>query len=283
MSRSPYSSYHGRKHNFRSVLIGILAALVVLLAAVLAGYYFGLFNIPGQPVGGPTAATATPSPAAEPSQEPAVIIEPPSAAPSPSPSASAAQADLSGYTPRDLPASLGLVLAQADALPDQSRHGVLVDMTDADLTALGDDFSAKLAALPYAAAWVGADADAELTAQAAALGFDELVLAASLPATEEEATALTQRYRDIKAQLGQAGWKGRLGLDVDQGIFAAPGSQNLTAAVAQSFDRLYFRKTLTSGNKTALADAGFAANGRTLVTVVKSAASLNYAWAVLPS
>lgn len=283
MSRSPYSSYHGRKHNFRSVLIGILAALVVLLAAVLAGYYFGLFNIPGQPVGGPTAATATPSPAAEPSQEPVVIIEPPSAAPSPSPSASAAQADLSGYTPRDLPASLGLVLAQADALPDESRHGVLVDMTDADLTALGGDFSAKLTALPYAAAWLSADADAELAAQAAALGFDELVLAASLPATEEEATALAQRYRDIKAQLGQAGWQGRLGLDVDQGIFAAPGSQSLTAAVAQSFDRLYFRKTLTSGNKTALADAGFAANGRTLVTVVKSAASLNYAWAVLPS
>lgn len=293
MSRSPYSSYHGRKHNFRSVLIGILAALVVLLAAVLAGYYFGLFNIPGQPVGAPTAATATPSPAAEPSQEPAVIIEPPSAAPSPSPSASAAQADLSGYTPRDLPASLGLVLAQVDALPDESRHGVLVDMTDADLTALDGDFSAKLAALPYAAAWVGPDwasvigddqAETALIQRClalAALGFDEIVLSAYAP--QGGGQDLADFYGPLKAAMADAKWQGRLGLDVDQGIFVAQQNDSLISATATCFDRLYFRKTLSSGNKKALTDAGFEANGRTLVTVVKSAASLNYAWAVLPS
>lgn len=286
MGQIPYNSYHGRKRRLRSVLIGAVTALVILLAAVLAGYYFGFFNLPDvpatqAPVPSPAQVTE-PAQTPVPPQEPDLVIEPPSAAPSPSPSAPAAQADLSGYTLRDLPASLGLVLAKSDALPQESRHGVLVDLTDFDLSQADPAFTESLAALPYAAAWLSADADADLAAQVAALGFDELVLAATVPATEEDSAALTQRYRDIKASLDKAGWKGRLGLDVDQGVFSAPGHEDLTSAIAQSFERLYFRKTLSSANKKTLTDGGFAATGRTIVTAIKNPADLGYAWAVLP-
>lgn len=284
MGQIPYNSYHGRKRRLRSVLIGAVTALVILLAAVLAGYYFGFFNLPDAPASqapAPSPAQVTePAQTPVPSQEPDFVIEPPSAAPSPS--APAAQADLSGYTPRDLPSSLGLVLAQVDALPQESRHGVLVDLAAFDLSQADPAFTESLAALPYAAAWLSADADAELAARAASLGFDELVLAAAAPATEEESAALTQRYRDIKAALDKAGWKGQLSLDVDQAVFSAPGHEDLTSAIAQSFDRLFFRKTLSSANKKTLTDGGFAATGRTIVTAIKNPADLGYAWAVLP-
>lgn len=284
MGQIPYNSYHGRKRRLRSVLIGAVTALVILLAAVLAGYYFGFFNLPDVPASqapAPSPAQVTePAQTPVPSQEPDFVIEPPSAAPSPS--APAAQTDLSGYTPRDLPSSLGLVLAQPDALPQEIRHGVLVDLTAFDLAQADPAFTESLAALPYAAAWLSADADAELAAQAASLGFDELVLAAAAPATKEESAALTQRYRDIKTALDKAGWQGQLGLDVDQAVFSAPGHEDLTSAIAQNFDRLFFRKTLSSANKKTLTDGGFAATGRTIVTAIKNPADLGYAWAVLP-
>lgn len=292
MSRSPYSSYHGRKRIGRSILIGIATALAILLAAVLAGYYFGLFNIPGQTpspvIPGPQATfDALPTAPATPSQEPAVIIEPSSPTPSPSPSPAA---DLSGHAIRDI--SLGLVLTAPDALDETSRHGVLVDMTDTDLTALGGDFSAKLAALPYAAAWVGPDwagiigddqAETALIQRClalAGLGFDEIVLSAYAP--QGGGQDLADFYGPLKAAMADAKWQGRLGLDVDQSIFAAQQNDSLISATATCFDRLYFRKTLTSGNKKALQDGGFEANGKTLVTVVKNPADLGYAWAILP-
>lgn len=291
MSQGPYSSYHGRKRHGRSVLVGIVAALVILLAAVLAGYYLGFFNIPGAPGGPGTAGTqptpdAQPSAAVPPSQEPIVVID----APSPSPSAAPA-ADLAGYTPRDI--TIGLVLVTPDTLPQESKNGVLVDMTAADLTALDGDFTAKLAALPYAAAWVAPDWAAlqddvpafqtELQgrcAALAALGFDEIVLSAADPATTD-GDVLAGVYDSLRGALTDAGWKGRLGLELGLAWFDAD-SDVLIPRVAQSFDRLYFRKTLPAGGKKALTDGGFDANGKTLVTVVKSVANLNYAWAVLP-
>ncbi len=293
MARSPYSSYHGRKRVGRSILIGIVTALVILLAAVLTGYYLGLFNIPGAPDPQPTAGSqvtpnAQPTAPATPSQEPAVIIEPATPSPSPSPAVS----DLSDRAIRDI--SLGLVLTAPDALPETSRHGALVDVTGLDLAALGDDFSAKLAALPYAAAWVAPDwaalkTDAskfnaelqERCAALAALGFDELVLSAA-DLSQVEKAALAESYAAVYNALAKAGWQGRLGLDLDQNALSGEDADALVAVIAADFDRLYFRKTLTSPNKKALTGGGFEANGKTLVTVVKNPADLGYAWAILP-
>ncbi len=276
MSQVPYNSYHGRKRHGRSVLIGVVTALVVVLAAVLVGYYCGFFNVPG-----PSARPTPPAqdvPGAQPTQEPVVVVE--SSAPSPSPSPSPAAVDLSGYVPPEK-AALGLVLAQYDALADKApERDTLVDMTAADL---------KTAALPetehYLAAWrkidpAQSEAALEDCKALAALGFDEIVLASTVPT--DDGADLAGLYRDLKSGLAAAGWKGRLGLDLDQGLFADKYDADLIPAIAQSFDRLYFRTTLSGGNKSALTNNGFAADGLTIVTVTKGPANLNYAWAVLP-
>ncbi len=296
MAQIPYNSYRGRKRRGRSVLIGVAAALVILLAAVLAGYYLGLFGV--SPQGGsvpdPTRSAA-PSDPALPSQEPVVIVDTPTPAPSPSPSPAAV--DLSAYVPRDLP--LGLTLARPDALPTGGRNGALVDASALDLAQADPALSESLAALPYAAAWLDPDwsalaAPAEDAAQAAppedltarcaalaALGFDEIVLSAASPA-EVSAPALAQNYADLRSSLAAAGWRGRLGLDLDQSWFSAADGDALLTQVAQSFDRLYFRSTLSRDHRALLEDRGFVANGYTIVTVVSAPASLNFAWAVLP-
>lgn len=277
MSQVPYNSYHGRKRRgrgIRSVLIGVVSALIILLIAVLVGYYCGLFNIPGaSPQPTPPVQDV---PGAQPSQEPVVVVE--SAAPSPSPSPN--PADLSGYVPPEK-AALGLVLTGYDALADQApTRDTLVDMTAADLRA---------ATLPdsehYLAAWWQLDPAQPDSALAdcqalAALGFDEIVLASTVP--EGDGADLAKLYRDLRSGLAAAGWKGRLGLDLDQDLFGNKYSDDLIPAIAQSFDRLYFRHTLSAGNKNALTENGFVADGLTIVTVTKSAANLNYAWAVLP-
>lgn len=284
MGQTPYSSYHGRKRLGRSILVGVVAALFVVLAAVLAGYYLGLFNVPVTPnqtvtqvppVPAQSAAPATPvgeDPAVpSPAEDPSVVIETPSPSPSPTPAA----ADLSAYLPRDI--ALGLVLVTPETLPEASKNGVLVDLSGVAPESLDAAFPAKLAALPYAAAWTD---DAGQAAALAGLGFDELVLTATVPA--DDGAALAALYRQVKRELTAAGWKGRLALDVDQSLFESRYDDDLVPAVAQSFDRLYFRKTLTAKNKRALTDAGFTANGKTLVTAVRGPADLNYAWAVLP-
>ncbi len=274
MSQVPYNSYHGRKRHGRSILIGVVTALVVVLAAVLVGYYCGFFNVPGpDPRPEPSALDV---PGAQPSQEPVVVVE--SASPSPSPSPAAV--DLSGYVPPEK-AALGLVLTEYDALADKApERDTLVDMTAADL---------KTATLPetehYLAAWwqidpaQPEDALADCTALAA-LGFDEIVLSSTVP--QGDGADLAELYRDLKSGLAAAGWKGRLGLDLDQDLFADKYAADLIPAIAQSFDRLYFRHTLSGGNKRSLTDNGFAADGLTIVTVTKGPANLTYAWAVLP-
>ena len=302
MSNVPYSSYHGRKRHFRSILIGVAAALVVLLAAVLAGYYFGWFNLPDQPGGASGTPSDTPTASDSPTQDPMIIIEGPTAPPSPS--LAPVEVDLSACVIRDIP--LGLMPADLNALPETSRHGVLLDMTeveilkvdpawidvpDPDTTRVGPGLADTLAGYPYAAAWlaphwedVGEDTFADtLTDRCvalAALGFDEIVFSAADPATVD-GDALAGVYTAVREALTDAGWKGRLGLDVDQNWFKAD-SDAIIPAIAGSFERLYFRKTLTDGNKKALTDGGFVANGRTIVTYTKSEANLNYAWAVLP-
>lgn len=326
MSQGPYSSYHGRKRHLRSALVGIVAALVVVLAAVLAGYYFGFLNIPGAPVApGLPGPSAPPVQSAEPTSDPTVIIEAPSAPPSATPAPT--QRDLSAYVPRDIP--LGLVTAQLDALPEAGRHGVLIDMTDVNISNVNlawtdmirdpDDvwvdpsLTDTLAGYPYAAAWLApdwsgmaehdrqmaakrqeagntlesaveypffADALAQRCADLAALGFDELVFSAA-DLTQVGDVSLAGAYTIVHDALTSAGWKGRLGLELDLFYFSAD-SDVLIPCVAEKFDRLYFRKTLSAAGKNALTQGGFEATGYTLVTVVKGPASLNYAWAVLP-
>lgn len=297
MSQGPYSSYHGRKRPLRSILIGVAAALVVVLLAVLAGYYFGLIDVPGG-AGGTADVSDGPDGGAvsdetvDPSQAPSVIIDTPGTGTGVGSTATTtpgAEVDLSDCVIRDIP--LGLVLTEMDALPETSNHGVLVDMTEVDLAELDDDFSDTLAGYPYAAAWLAPDwetigedgfqsALTDRCAALAALGFDEIVFNAADPA-KVDGDALAEVYTDLREALTDAGWQGRLGLDVDQGWFKAD-SEAIVPTMAESFERLYFRKTLTDGNKRALTNNGFVATGRTIVTYTKSVANLSYAWAVLP-
>lgn len=296
MNRSPYSAYRGRKGALHKVLIAIVILLVIALAVatlalfVLPNYIVytpegpqlvlpmhGSVSRPSQP-----PATGSPEPTPDVSDS-GIVVDPPSAPPSPTP---APVSDLSGFQRRDM--SLGLALVTADALPEESKNGVLVDMTSADLTALDSDFTEKLAGLPYAAAYLrlgGSESvDTELCVTLASLGFDELVLAEEVPqgSGEHLGDGLGQRYVDLKKTLDDAGWQGRLGLVLNQDLFDAKYGDALIPAIAQSFDRLYFRTTLKSANKNALTAGGFEANGYTLVTAVQTAANLNYAWAILP-
>lgn len=296
MNRSPYSAYRGRK----SVLQRVLIAIVILLVIALALATVALFVLPRYVVDTPNGpqlvlplfgsgnSSATPGPVqtAQVSVEPTalatdgnVVVEPPSATPSPTPTPIPAD-DLLSYVRRDIP--LGLALTQPDALDAGGSNGILVDMTDFDLDKAGSDLSKGLAAVtPYSAAWLPADrVDTELCVTLASLGFDELVLAENVPT--DGGSRLAKSYTDIKKTLDDAGWQGRLGLVLNQDLFDAKYDDGLIPAIAQSFDRLYFRTTLKSANKNALTSNGFTANGYTLVTVVQNVANLNYAWAILP-
>lgn len=289
MSQGPYSSYRGRRGHGRSVLIGVAAALVILLAAVLAGYYLGLFNIPGLPAND-AGATPMPSDEAVPSQEPALIIETPAPSPSPSPAA----ADLSAYQVRDIP--LGLVEV-AGAGPRAGQGGIF-DMTGGLTTPgqlpQGDRQASRevCAQLPYAVAWLSPDWEEllardgggeDLTEWCLALadsGYDEILFSEAVPA--DDGAGLARLYTGLKAALAEAKWQGRLGLVLDQALLGEGYDSALAPAIAQSFDRLYFRETLTPANKDLLTGNGFEANGYTLVTAVSAPADLPYAWAVLP-
>lgn len=295
MNRSPYSAYRGRKSALQRVLIAIVILLVIALALATVA----LFVLPRYVVDTPNGpqlvlplfGSGAPSPSAAPSAvqtadvsptapatatDSGVVVEPPSASPSPSPSPAP---DLSDYVPRDIP--LGLALTRSDALETTGNNGILVDMTDFDLSQADAALSEGLAAAPYAAAWLPADSvDAERCAALASLGFDEIVLAEEAPTGD--GSGLAKSYTDIKKALTDAGWQGRLGLVLNQDLFDSKYDDDLIPAIARSFDRLYFRTTLKNANKTALTSNGFTANGYTLVTVVQNVANLNYAWAILP-
>lgn len=300
MNRSPYSAYRGRKSALQRVLIAIVILLVIALAVaivalfVLPRYVVDTPNGPQLvlPLFGSGSSSATPGPVqtAEVTAAPTaqatdgnVVVEPPSATPSPTPSPAP---DLADYVPRDIP--LGLALTPVDDLEATGNNGILVDMTDVDLAQAGSGLSKGLAAAPYAAAYFhlggSQSVGTEICITLASLGFDEIVLAEEVPqgSGEHLGDDLAQRYVNLKTALDDAGWQGRLGLVLNQDLFDSKYGDGLIPAIAQSFDRLYFRTTLKSANKTALTNGGFTANGYTLVTVVQNVANLNYAWAILP-
>lgn len=300
MKRSPYSSYHGRGSWLRRILVAIVILLVIALAVALVGLFvlpnyivytqngpqlvIPFFSSPQAPQTASPAPTEAVSPGPDAVQTPGdIVIEPlPSSTPKPSPDPTV---DLSAFPRRDMP--LGLrPLGRDETLG--AGQGSLADMTDVDLSAEGDQLRTATADLPYAAAWLAPDwaglTEEELTRQClelSACGFDEIVFSEYVPTGDGK--ELAQLYRAVKAALDDAGWQGRLSLALDQALFDRRYDADLIPAVAQSFERLYFRSTLKAANKTALTNNGFTANGYTLVTVVKNIANLNYAWAVLPN
>ncbi len=302
MNHRPYSAYRGRKSWGRRILIALAVILAVALvlavaAAVILPNYI-VYTDDGPRVvlplfgGSHPSATPTPSPSEEPSQEPAVVVE--SVTPTPTPTPTPAPME-----PRREP-TLGLLTFPLDKLVDGSAamelkadQGAVFDMTDADLTDVGALLDGNRN-LPYSAAYLDlewsaleeedhqafVDAAAEQCVRLAQVGFDELIFSEAVPT--DDGASLVELYKAAKTALDDAGYKGRLSLALDQALFAQTYDETLIPTVSQTFERLYFRHTLKERNRSALVENGFAADGYTLVTVVRGAANLNYAWAVLP-
>ncbi len=306
MSRNPYSSYHGRRSLGQRILIAIVIVLVIVLILALAALFIlpntGLvtytetgveltwpqgwpnpFHAAAKPSAAPAEETPTPSSGED---EPGFIIDAPA---SPSPSAPAADTDLSGYVRRT--PTRGLETVSLEELLAGPGKGVILDMTGVDPAAEG--LSQALADAPYAAAylntdqvWFGPEGNASMdfdawAAQVAALGFDELILADVVP--EDDGAALAKLYRDTKAALDAGGWKGRLSLVLDQSLAGSSYNEDLMPAIAQSFERLYFRRSLQNATKTALEDGGFDCGVyENIVTVYNTVPNVNFHWAVLP-
>lgn len=305
MNRSPYNSYHGRKSLGRRVLTAVAVILAVILALALVALFVlpnymtytadGLqlnLPLPGRG-GGSDAPNAQPQPSAAVEEEPEFIVETPS--PAPSAQASAA-ADLSRFERREVPR--GLVVAAGEG-PGEGE-GFLFDQR-----VPGSDSGGSVElnrSLLYAAAYVNPDWDSILeedeTARttafadtitawclsAAASGYDEVILSDAVTA-ENDPTGQAQAalYRRVRAELDEAGWQGRLGLVLDQTL-AGPGyDADLLPAIAQSFDRLYFRRSLQSNVKSALDANGFSGAAADIVTVYATApGGVTWSWAVLP-
>lgn len=301
MNYRPYSAYRGRKPWGRRILIALVVILAIALALAVAAAVilpnYIVYTEDGPRVvlplfgGGQEQSAQSASPSS--SQEPAVVVE--SVEPSPSPSPTPQPME-----PRREP-TLGLVLCRMENLVDGSAalelkadQGGVFDVTNADLIEEGAILDGNRN-LPYSAAYQdlewsaleGEDgqefqnATADRCVLLARLGFDEIILSEAVP--EDGGVALTQLYQAVKAALDEAGYQGRLSLVLSQELFDQTYDEELIPTVAQTFDRLYFRQTLKNRNRDALTDSGFAADGYTLVTVVRSAADLNYAWAVLPA
>lgn len=293
MRQNPYSSYRGRKSLGRRILTAIVIALVIVLVLALAALFIlpnsGLvtYTETGVELTWPRRAAAQPSAAPSGEEEPGFIIDAPA---SPSPSAPAAgEADLSGYVRRE--PTLGLETVSPEALLAGTDKGVILDMAEVDPAAEG--LSQALADAPYAAAylntdqvWYGPEGGATMdfgawAVQVAALGFDELILADTVP--EDDGAALAKLYRDTRAALDAALWQGRLSLVLDQTLAGAGYDEDLMPAIAQSFDRLYFRSSLRDATRAALENGGFDCGVyENIVTVYAAVPNVSYHWAVLP-
>ena len=301
MNQKPYSSYHGRK----SLLQRILTGVAVLLAAALLLAVVALFVLPnfltyngeGTEVDWswlpwyrePAEQTAPPSDGDIDSE---VIFEEPGAETTASPSAPAlAETDLSFYTRRETPR--GLVSGRATG-----SQGTIADMTGELLTGNGDlrddreSAREENAALTYAAAWLDpnwtaaledeqfADKLIERCLLLADMGYDEILFSEAVP--EGDGADLAKLYRDVKDALDKAGWEGRLGLVLEQSLAGSRYDEDLIPAIAQSFDRLYFRRAMETRVKSALTDNGFSNSPADIVTVYGSVPNVTWAWAVLP-
>ncbi len=306
MNRNPYRSYRGRKTLGRRVLTAIVillaVALLLGLVALVVLPNYAVYTADGLrfdlPLLGKGRGEPTPEPLPDEAQEPEVVIDVPSPTPSPSPTpapSAPAAVDLSGLVRRE--PTLGLVEV-AGAGPGQ-RQGGIFDMTGGLTTPgqlpQGDHQAARevCAQLPYAVAWLAPDwaallaregGEEDLTGWCLALadsGYDEILFSEAVPA--DDGAALAQTYRAVKAALDQAGWQGRLGLVLDQSLAGSTYAPDLLPAIAQSFGRLYFRRSLRDDVHTALAEAGFDDKAMNIVTVYDRPQSVRWAWAALPA
>lgn len=308
MNRNPYNSYRGRGGLGRKILVVIVILLVIALALALAG----LFVLPNYVIytaDGPQLVLPWFSGQSQPTREPApsavtgapaeddFVVDTPSPSPSPSPSPTA-PADLSDFPRRDVPR--GLVVAAGEG-PGEGQ-GFIFDMR-VPATHPDRDGSAQFnRSLLYAAAYVNPAWDSILAGDdtarsagfadymtawcldAAARGYDEIILSDGVTAENDpKGAAQAALYRRLKEELTDAGWQGRLGLVLDQSLAGSDYDADLIPAVAQSFDRLYFRHTLQGGMKSALTANGFAGTSADIVTIYADVPSgVSWSWAVLP-
>lgn len=304
MNRKPYSTYHGRK----TLLQRILTAVAVILAVALLLALVALFVLPNYidmtytgdtlqlnlPL--PKRPVQTPSP--QPSQgedDPGFVIDDqPSAAPSRTPTPGQ-KTDLSQFERRDVP----LGLAVAEGAGPRERDGYIFRERDPKRDS-ASGLAERNRDLLYAAAYIDPDWDGILeedeTARttgfadyitnwclsAAASGYDEIILSDAVTADDDpKGEAQAALYRRVKKELDQAGWQGRLGLVLDQSWAGAGYDADLMPAVAQSFDRLYFRRAMQSNVKTALTTNGFDNKPANYVTIYDAIPNVNWSWAVL--
>lgn len=302
MSRKPYSTYHGRKSLGQRILmaIAVILAVALLLALValfvLPNYmtYNGdtlQFNLP-LPGRGQSGQTASPQPTAGEGESDIIIDDHPSAPPSPTPTA-ADEVDLSRFERRDVP--LGLVVAAGEG-PREGDGSIF----DQHVPGTGDSEELNRSLL-YCAVYVNPDWDSileeEKTARstgfedyitnwclsAAANGYDEIILSDGVTAANDPTgKAQAGLYRRIKAELDEAGWQGRLSLVLDQSLAGSQYDDDLMPAIAQSFERLYFRRAMQANVKSALTTNGFEDKPTNYVTVYATIPSVNWAWAILP-
>lgn len=304
MSRNLYGTYRGRKSLLQRILtaVAVILAVALLLALValfvLPNYmtYTGdglQFNVP-LPKRKPADQTAQPLPSAADDEPGFVIDDQPSAAPSQTPTPGQ-KADLSQFERRDVP--LGLVVAAGGGPREQD--GYIFDMHVPGRDPTG---SVELnLSLLYSAIYVNPQWDSILdenkTARTtgfadyitdwcldgAAGGYDEIILSDTVTADNDPTgEAQAALYRRIKSELDEAGWKGRLGLVLDQSWAGSQYDADLMPAIAQSFDRLYFRRAMQGNVKTALTTNGFDNKPANYVTIYDAIPNVNWSWAVLP-
>ncbi len=238
------------------------------------------------------AASAAPGAGAGAGRGPGASAQPGAVVSAAPVSAAPLAVDLSGLTRREAPLGLSVT-------PGAGQGGI-VDQTiglsiPGQVPAIDRDaFRATCQSLPYAAAWLAPDWNALLAREGGADdltrwcltladgGYDEILFSEAAPA--DNGAALAQTYQSVKAALAEAGWQGRLGLVLDQGLTGSNYDPSLLPAIAQSFERLYFRSALQNGVRDALTAQGFNGQNANIVTVYAGAVpgNVRWAWAVLP-
>lgn len=302
MSRNLYGTYRGRKSLLQRILtaVAVILAVALLLALValfvLPNYmtYTGdglQFNVP-LPKRDKPAQTAQAQPSGGVGEPGFVIETDPSAAPS---AGTKVEADLSKFERRDVPRGL----VTTDGTGPREQDGSIFDQRVPGQAS--DAAAERNRDLLYAAAYVDPDWESILaedeTARttgfadyltqwcltAAANGYDEIILSDTVTAQgDAKGEAQAALYRRIKSELDKAGWQGRLGMVLDQNWAGSGYDEDLMPAIAQSFDRLYFRRAMQGNVKSALERSGFAGTTADYVTVYATIPNVNWAWAVLP-
>ena len=281
MNQKPYHSYHGRRSLGQRILMGIaiVLAVVLLLGVVALFVYYNNFDFRSSVTNRPkTSAQPDPIQSGDDGEEPIFVIEDPDDNPDPDPYKLADDVDLSFYVSREVP--MGLALYEEGKAPTAGQGVIFTLGQTGGLT------RKAASEQNYVAVYLTKDEQKSdtLVKQCLTLadkGADEIILADVTPAQTDGAD-LAKLYREVKTALDEAGWKGRLGLVLDQNLTGSRYHDDLVPAIAQSFERLYFRSGLRDGVRNTLIRNGFSDSYADIVTVVRSNPGARYSWAVLP-